>query len=98
MGAVVEALSDLTIITSDNPRQEDPEEIIRQILVGLKNPKNAQVIIDRKQAIHRAIHSAQQNDIVLIAGKGHETYQIFSDQTINFDDRTVAKLACKGHR
>ncbi len=95
MGAVVEALSDLSIITSDNPRHEDPEEIIRQILAGLKHPGQAQVIVDREEAIRKAVHIASPNDIVLIAGKGHENYQIFSHQTIAFDDRTVALEACK---
>lgn len=94
MGAVVEALSDLVIITSDNPRHEDPEEIIRHILSGLKTPANALVIVDRKEAIRRAIQVAKPGDILLIAGKGHENYQIFSDQTISFDDRIAAKKAC----
>jgi len=95
MGAVVEALSDVSIITTDNPRHEDPEEIIRQIIAGLKHPGQAQVIVDRMEAIHRAVHMAAPNDIVLIAGKGHENYQIFSHQKIPFDDRTVALEACQ---
>jgi UDP-N-acetylmuramoyl-L-alanyl-D-glutamate--2,6-diaminopimelate ligase len=94
MGATVEALSDLAIVTSDNPRNEDPQEIIRHILTGLKSPGQALVIVDREQAIHRAVQMAQQEDIILIAGKGHENYQIFSQQTIDFDDRAVAKAAC----
>lgn len=93
MGAVVEALSDLSIVTSDNPRHEDPEEIIRDILVGLKYPSQALVIVDRKEAIWRAVQIAKPDDIVLIAGKGHENYQIFSHQMIEFDDRTVAQAA-----
>lgn len=93
MGAVVEAISDLSIVTSDNPRHEDPEEIIRDILVGLKSPSQALVIVDRKEAIRRAIQMARADDIVLIAGKGHENYQIFSQQMIAFDDRTVAQTA-----
>ncbi|MGC1878981.1 MAG: UDP-N-acetylmuramoyl-L-alanyl-D-glutamate--2,6-diaminopimelate ligase [Rhabdochlamydiaceae bacterium] len=95
MGRAVEAFSDLFIITSDNPRHEDPEEIIRDILTGLKDPRNALVIVDRAEAIQRAIQMAKPDDIVLIAGKGHENYQIFSHQTIDFDDRTVAKTACR---
>lgn len=94
MGAVAEALSDLVIITSDNPRQEDPTEIIRQILSGLKDPAKAQVIVDREEAIQRAVKIAHSDDIVLIAGKGHENYQVFSDQTIQFDDRIAARQAC----
>lgn len=95
MGAVAEQLSDLAIVTSDNPRNEEPEAIIRDILVGLNNPGLALVIVDREEAIHRAVQMAKPEDIVLIAGKGHETYQIFSHQTIDFDDRTVAQTACK---
>lgn len=94
MGAVAEALSDIAIVTSDNPRQEDPQEIIRQILTGLKRPGEALVIVDREEAIRRAIEIAKAEDIVLIAGKGHENYQIFSHQTIDFDDRVVASKAC----
>jgi UDP-N-acetylmuramoyl-L-alanyl-D-glutamate--2,6-diaminopimelate ligase len=94
MGAIVETLSDLAIITSDNPRNEDPEEIIRNILTGLKNPGQALVIVDREEAIQRAIQLATPQDIVLIAGKGHETYQVFSHHTIDFDDRIVARAAC----
>ncbi len=94
MGSVAEALSDLAIITSDNPRHEDPDEIIRHIIAGLKKPANALVIVDREEAIRRAVQIAKPEDIVLIAGKGHENYQIFSDQTIDFDDRLAAKQAC----
>jgi UDP-N-acetylmuramoyl-L-alanyl-D-glutamate--2,6-diaminopimelate ligase len=95
MGAIVEALSDFSIITSDNPRNEDPEEIIRHILTGIQNPRHALVLTDRREAIHRAVQMATPDDIVLIAGKGHENYQIFSDQTIDFDDRSVARSACQ---
>ncbi len=94
MGAVVEQYSDLAIITSDNPRHENPEEIIRHILTGLNNPANALVIPDREEAIYRAVQIAKPDDVLLIAGKGHETYQIFSHQTIDFDDRSIAQKAC----
>ncbi|MBS0652027.1 MAG: UDP-N-acetylmuramoyl-L-alanyl-D-glutamate--2,6-diaminopimelate ligase [Verrucomicrobia bacterium] len=94
MGAVVESLSDVAIVTSDNPRQEDPDAIIRQILTGFKSPAHAIVIADRAEAIKAAVDIAKPNDLILIAGKGHETYQIFSHQTINFDDRLVAQQAC----
>lgn len=90
MGAVAEAYSDLPIITSDNPRNEDPMKIIDAILTGLKTPEKALVIPDREMAIQRAIELAQPDDLILIAGKGHETYQIFSDRTIDFDDRLIA--------
>jgi UDP-N-acetylmuramoyl-L-alanyl-D-glutamate--2,6-diaminopimelate ligase len=94
MGATAEALSDLAIVTSDNPRSENPEAIIRAILSGFKNPAKAMVIVDRAQAIHKAIQIAGSEDIVLIAGKGHENYQIFSQHTVPFDDREIAKAAC----
>ncbi len=93
MGAAVEEFSDLPIVTSDNPRSEDPEAIIRAILPGLKNPSRALVIVDREEAIHQAIALAKPEDIVLIAGKGHETDQVFSHKTIHFDDREVARAA-----
>ncbi|MBS0621169.1 MAG: UDP-N-acetylmuramoyl-L-alanyl-D-glutamate--2,6-diaminopimelate ligase [Verrucomicrobia bacterium] len=95
MAAVAETYSDLTIVTTDNPRREDPNAIIRQILTGFKNPGHILVIPDREEAIHKAIELATDKDIVLIAGKGHETYQIFSQETLLFDDRLVAKSALK---
>jgi UDP-N-acetylmuramoyl-L-alanyl-D-glutamate--2,6-diaminopimelate ligase len=93
MGEVAERLSDVAIITSDNPRSEDPKEIINQILAGLKNPLDSIVISDRKEAITHAVRMASDDDIVLIAGKGHENYQIFAHQTIAFDDRKIALQA-----
>lgn len=92
MGAIAEHLSDAIIVTSDNPRNEDPKAIVNEILQGLKNPKNAHVILDRLEAISTSIKMAKKDDVVLIAGKGHETYQIFSHQTITFDDRAAARL------
>lgn len=93
MGAVAATLSDFSIVTSDNPRSEDPEAIIREILPGFKECRNFIVEVDRKAAIQRAIEMATPEDIILIAGKGHENYQIFSHQTIHFDDREVAQQA-----
>ena len=75
------------IITSDNPRTEDPEQILSDVEVGIKDtncPYEKQV--DRRIAIQRAVALAQAGDVILIAGKGHETYQIFPDKTIHFDD------------
>ena len=92
--AAAESLSDVAIVTSDNPRNEDPLEIIRQILGGFKDVRRALVIPDRTEAIHRAVQMASPDDIVLIAGKGHETYQVFSNQKIDFDDREIALEAC----
>lgn len=84
--------SDACIITSDNPRSEDPEAIIRAIEGGMGNARYRSVT-DRAEAIRIAIHAAARGDIVLIAGKGHETYQQFADRTIDFDDRKQAKIA-----
>ena len=93
MAKAAEQLSDIPIITSDNPRQEDPRDIARQILSGFSDPKRALVELDRKAAIVRAIAMAEPEDIVLIAGKGHEKIQIFAHQTIPFDDVAIAKEA-----
>jgi len=95
MGAAAEALSDEIFVTSDNPRAEAPEEIIAEILPGLKNPADAHVIVDRREAIRAAVRHCRPDDILLIAGKGHETYQILSHGTIAFDDRKVVRDACK---
>jgi UDP-N-acetylmuramoyl-L-alanyl-D-glutamate--2,6-diaminopimelate ligase len=92
MGSVADQYADFAIITSDNPRKEDPEAIIRDIEVGFKR-KNYEKILDRKQAIARAIGMAQSRDIVVIAGKGHEKSQEFSDHTIPFDDVEIASRA-----
>ncbi len=93
MGEVAESLSDVVIVTSDNPRQEEPIAIIQDILRGFKDPSRAQVIVDREEAIYQAVKCANPGDIILIAGKGHENYQIFSHQTIPFDDRIAAQRA-----
>lgn len=93
MGACAVTLSDQVIVTSDNPRSEDPHEIALDIEVGIHRTQktNYEVILDREKAIQKILGLAQKDDIVLIAGKGHETYQIFSDRTIHFDDREAAK-------
>ncbi len=95
MGRIAAELADRVVVTSDNPRSEKPEEIIAEILTGVPKEKLAQVevIVDRKDAIEAAIEQATSGDFVLIAGKGHETYQIFADHTIHFDDREVARNA-----
>lgn len=96
MGEVAGRNSDLVILTSDNPRTEDPLQIISQIEIGLK-PANCpyMVIPDRREAIYQAIARAKPNDVVLIAGKGHETYQIVGNEKFHFDDREVAKEAIR---
>ena len=94
MGEVSGNKSDYTIVTSDNPRTEDPEVIVGHIVSAIeKTPGKFETVIDRAEAIHKAISIAQPGDIVLIAGKGHEDYQIFKDRTIHFDDAEVAAEA-----
>jgi len=91
------AAADHTVLTSDNPRSEDPVGIILQIEDGLRGAgASYEVEVDRRRAIEKAILSAQDGDAVLIAGKGHEDYQIFSDRTIHFDDREVAREVLAG--
>ena len=97
MGAAVDAGADYAILTSDNPRKEDPYSIIEDIRPGLKRG-NYEIIVDRKEAIFKAIAMAQPRDIVLIAGKGHETYQEFGDHTVPFDDVAVAGSALADKR
>lgn len=94
MGKVAEELSDLVIVTSDNPRNESPEDIISDIMKGFQKPSSAIIEMNRFEAIKKALTVAKREDVILIAGKGHETYQIFSSQTIPFDDRKVAKEIC----
>lgn len=92
MGEVAGRLSDYCIITSDNPRSEEPAEIIKDIEVGIKNTScKYKKIVDRKEAIKTAIAISKPNDIILIAGKGHETYQILGDKVIDFDDKKIAQ-------
>jgi UDP-N-acetylmuramoyl-L-alanyl-D-glutamate--2,6-diaminopimelate ligase len=97
MGAAVEKHADYAIVTSDNPRKEEPMAIINDILPGMPRG-HFEVVVDRKAAIHRAVELAQARDIILIAGKGHENYQEFADKTVPFDDVAVAKGALEGKR
>jgi UDP-N-acetylmuramoyl-L-alanyl-D-glutamate--2,6-diaminopimelate ligase len=107
MGAVAARLSDLVVITSDNPRSEDPSRIIEEIKRGVVPPPDRTrpagrtphrvpsclTVVDRRAAIRRAIEGAQPGDVVLIAGKGHEKYQVVGDRTLPFDDVEVARAA-----
>jgi UDP-N-acetylmuramoyl-L-alanyl-D-glutamate--2,6-diaminopimelate ligase len=97
MGEIAASNSQLTIITSDNPRNEDPLEIITEIVNGVKRvvktKDHYEIIPQRSEAIYRAISLARAGDMVIIAGKGHETYQIIGEEIISFDDREVAKAA-----
>ena len=92
MGRISTELSDAVVITSDNPRDEEPMDIINEIIKGIGPEKNNYTVeIDRFNAIKKALSNAQEGDIVLVAGKGHETYQIFKDTTVPFDDREVIR-------
>ena len=94
MGEAAGRLSDYCIITSDNPRSENPEAILLDVEVGMKETSCPyDMICDRKEAIFRAIAMAKPEDLVAVAGKGHEDYQIFADRTIHFDDVEVVKEA-----
>ena len=91
MGAIAAELADFSWVTSDNPRSEAPEAILADILTGIRLPTKVQTEVDRQSAIEKALAAAQSGDVVIIAGKGHETYQIFQDRTVHFDDREVAR-------
>jgi UDP-N-acetylmuramoyl-L-alanyl-D-glutamate--2,6-diaminopimelate ligase len=96
MGRVADQNADYSIITSDNPRKENPDAIMAEVEKGFRS-ENYEKIPDRAEAISRAIALAQPHDIVLIAGKGHETYQEFGDHTIPFDDVQMARRALEDH-
>lgn len=98
MGEIAANYSDHTIVTSDNPRSEKPESIIQEIEAGLPADTAYESIADRREAIRRAIAIAAPNDLIIIAGKGHETYQQFADHTIHFDDVEVAAEAMEDKR
>ena len=94
MGEAAGSLSDVVILTSDNPRTEDPEQILADAEVGIqKTGKPYEKIADRREAIHQAISQARTGDLVLIAGKGHEDYQIIGREVFHFDDKEVAREA-----
>jgi UDP-N-acetylmuramoyl-L-alanyl-D-glutamate--2,6-diaminopimelate ligase len=90
MGSAAERFADRIVITSDNPRHESPEAIVEDIVGGLENPQSASVIVDRRAAIAHAIGAAAADDLVLIAGKGHEQEQQIGDTRLPFSDTAVA--------
>jgi len=97
MGMAAAEASDIVVLTSDNPRSEDPLGIMNDALVGIRRYDTPHVIEpDREKAVRRAIASAGPGDVVLIAGKGHETYQTLKDRTVPFDDREVARRILRG--
>ncbi|WP_199098726.1 UDP-N-acetylmuramoyl-L-alanyl-D-glutamate--2,6-diaminopimelate ligase [Dyella sp. ASV21] len=97
MGAIAERLADRIIVTDDNPRGEDGDTIVAQIVAGLAHPRDAIVQRDRAEAIQQALAAAQAGDVVLIAGKGHETYQEGAQGKRPFDDLAVARHALEVH-
>jgi len=96
MGEVAGRLCDLAILTSDNPRSEDPILIMNDVLVGLQRTSKPYIAeVDREKAIRKALSEAREGDIVVLAGKGHETYQVLKDRSVPFDDREVARRALR---
>lgn len=99
MGEIAARYSDFSVVTSDNPRSEEPEAIIEDIIPGVERVSGARyaIIPDRREAIRHAVNLARQGDMVIIAGKGHETYQLVKGQVFDFDDRVVAAEYLKGN-
>jgi UDP-N-acetylmuramoyl-L-alanyl-D-glutamate--2,6-diaminopimelate ligase len=110
MGAVAARLSDVVVVTSDNPRSEHPADILEQIKRGIVPPDDrgrarggqrdvrCLTIVDRKEAIERAVKEANPGDLILIAGKGHEKYQVIGERVLPFDDVDVARTALERRR
>jgi UDP-N-acetylmuramoyl-L-alanyl-D-glutamate--2,6-diaminopimelate ligase len=100
MGKLAAMYSDFVYVTSDNPRTEQPDAILQDIELGLiaaeVDKAQYRLIVDRRQAIQEAIAMATPGDIVLIAGKGHETYQLIGGEMLHFDDREEARAAIRG--
>jgi UDP-N-acetylmuramyl tripeptide synthase len=96
MGEVASQNADFVVVTSDNPRDEKPVDIINHIIRGFEPGfKHFKVEVDRKKAIGKALRMAGSGDLVVVAGKGHEDYQIFKDKTIHFDDYEEVQTALK---
>jgi UDP-N-acetylmuramoyl-L-alanyl-D-glutamate--2,6-diaminopimelate ligase len=95
MGAIASRLADTVVLTSDNPRSEKPEAILDDIERGMEGATNYRRIVDRREAIQRAIDASTEKDVIVIAGKGHETYQLVGDEVRHFDDREEAQIALK---
>jgi UDP-N-acetylmuramoyl-L-alanyl-D-glutamate--2,6-diaminopimelate ligase len=93
MGRIAGELADRVIVTSDNPRGEDPRAIVQEILAGIGEKAHVAVELDRGAAIAHAVAQASRGDVILVAGKGHETYQIIGEQTRHFDDREAVRAA-----
>lgn len=95
MGAIAERCADVAIVTDDNPRSEDPAAIVAEIVRGMTGPDSVQVQQPREAAIRQALRQAQAGDCVLIAGKGHEPYQLIGERRLDFDDSAVARALAK---
>ena len=93
MGRIASRIADRVVVTTDNPRSEDPREIAAQIIAGAD--ANTRVILDRAKAIRHAVRTARAGDIVLVAGKGHETYQEIAGRRLSFDDRSHVQAALR---
>jgi UDP-N-acetylmuramoyl-L-alanyl-D-glutamate--2,6-diaminopimelate ligase len=93
MGRIAGEMADITVITSDNPRTEDPRKIIEDIVKGLPEGSAHEVIPDREEAIRRAVSLSKRGDVIVIAGKGHEDYQIIGSERRHFDDREAVRKA-----
>ena len=94
MGRMATELSDIVVVTTDNPRTEDPEEIIKEILIGTVGSKAEVVVItDRSEAIAKALEIAKEGDTILLAGKGHELYQVIGTERVHYDEREIVKKA-----
>ena len=92
MGEVAGRVADYTIVTTDNPRSEKPEDIISEIEKGISKTKGKyEIVVDRKVAIKKAVNMANKRDIVILAGKGHETYQEINGEKKPFDERIIVK-------
>ncbi|MFZ9629157.1 MAG: glutamate ligase domain-containing protein, partial [Ilumatobacteraceae bacterium] len=100
MGAVAAELADRVVVTSDNPRSEEPQSIVDAIVGGVSDDYRDRVVtvLDRRLAIASALDAAQPGDVVVVAGKGHETTQTVGDRVLEFDDRAVVADLLRGHR
>lgn len=98
MAAIATGLSDMTIVTSDNPRLESPEAIIAEVMAGAKQGRQVESVVDRRKAIEKALGLAKRNDVVLIAGKGHEDYQVIGEKKIHFSDKEIVEEYLGAHR
>jgi UDP-N-acetylmuramoyl-L-alanyl-D-glutamate--2,6-diaminopimelate ligase len=95
MAAIAARLADRVVVTSDNPRTEDPQQILDDVVAGIPAGIDLMVEADRAKAIAKAIAEAEADDLVLVAGKGHEDYQILGTEKVHFDDREQAEQALR---